>query len=345
MTALRQRWRQLTVGASVALLVGSAIAVLWPARPGTSRPSTSSDAGTSVSGCAESQLQPPALLPSANATYVVLEAMGAVLLQLDGKQVFSPREAPKRFGAGEHTVSLLTASGQPIQSLRVRLEPFQPALFVAEADGPIADTTLVWLGAQCLSCEMGEQELDLDAVGKPVTSVSEAAKLQQRGEWEKVPAALRGIPAEGRRGVAYARLTIAALNAAGARAEAQSRFKQLAVGRGPMVNALLEAFEKLESSERKRESEVLLERWNLLTERFSRLTSAASGDANAAIASASERMSGLSQGFADALKRKDVVAQEEMVRTGEETVRVFLKAARAAHPDDCEFQQRLAQAF
>lgn len=105
------------------------------------------------------------------------------------------------------------------------------------------------------------------------------------------------------------------------------------------------AQEKLELQEKKRAHGLLTTRWNALTERYSRVLQVVGREAPGAVASANERFEALSKGFANATTAGDVVGQDQSIRTAEETLKVFVHAARRARPDDCEFQKRLTNSF
>lgn len=116
-------------------------------------------------------------------------------------------------------------------------------------------------------------------------------------------------------------------------------------GREAPVFIAAAAQEKLELHERTRAHDVLTRRWNALTERYSRVLQAVGREAPGAVASANQRFEELSQGFAAASTKRDPVAQDQSIRTAEETLRVFVHAARLARPTDCEFQKRLTDGF
>src|SRR5581483_4386780 len=94
-----------------------------------------------------------------------------------------------------------------------------------------------------------------------------------------------------------------------------------------------------------RQRSVLLERWNLLTDRYFRVLGALGHDATDAVDSAHYRFESLSKGVEAAHLKQDALSLDESVRAGEETLAVLIKAARSAHPTDCDFQQRLTRAF
>ena len=116
-------------------------------------------------------------------------------------------------------------------------------------------------------------------------------------------------------------------------------------GRDSPVFIASSAQEKLELHERTRAHDVLTRRWNALTERYSRVLQAVGREAPGSVASANQRLEELSQGFAQACNVKDPIAQDQSIRTAEETLRVFVHAARLARPGDCEFQKRLTDGF
>lgn len=116
-------------------------------------------------------------------------------------------------------------------------------------------------------------------------------------------------------------------------------------GRESPIFIAASAQEKRELHERTRAHDVLTRRWNTLTERYSRVLQAVGREAPGAVASANQRFEELSQGFAQACNVKDPIAQDQSIRTAEETLRVFVHAARLARPTDCEFQKRLTDGF
>ncbi len=105
------------------------------------------------------------------------------------------------------------------------------------------------------------------------------------------------------------------------------------------------AQEKLELQEKKRAHGLLTARWNALTERYSRVLQVVGREAPGAVASANQRFEELSKGFASATTSGDVVGQDQSIRTAEETLKVFVHAARRARPGDCDFQKRLTNSF
>ena len=314
--------RRAVVVFSVLLLVGAAVVALQPTR-GSRVVSTRADAGWCVDGDAV----PEPLLPLAAQTPVIVEAHGAQVM-IDGER------APSRVKPGEHAVTLVGGDAGVLQAIRVRVEAFRPAVFAVEGE-PVA---LVWLGAACVSCVISVQKLDLSPVRAPAVSVEAVAALMRAGKWAEVPDALRAVRPDATNQPAWQRLAAAALWASNDDLRAREMLKK---AKWPAMAR----FEALEKSEREREERVLTDRWNLLTERFSRLTKVAGMDANAPVAAASARMAELSQGFSLAVELHDAISEDETVRTGEQTVLVFLKAARAARPGDCGFQQRLSKAL
>ena len=112
---------------------------------------------------------------------------------------------------------------------------------------------------------------------------------------------------------------------------------------GPFIAAA--AQEKLELQERKRARTVLTQRWNMLTERYSRVLQVVGRQAPGPVATANQRFEELSLGFRRAAAASDAVAQDQSIRAAEETLKVFVHAARLARPDDCGFQKRLTAAF
>jgi hypothetical protein len=105
------------------------------------------------------------------------------------------------------------------------------------------------------------------------------------------------------------------------------------------------AQERLEAQEQRRRKAVLIQRWNLLTERYGRVVAVVGREAAGPLAAANQRFEELSQGFKEAHQKEDADAALETLRAGEETLRVFVNAARHARPDDCEFQRRVTQSF
>lgn len=116
-------------------------------------------------------------------------------------------------------------------------------------------------------------------------------------------------------------------------------------GRDSPVFVAAAAQEKLERDERSRADGVLTGRWNTLTERYARVLQVVGREAPGAVASANHRFEQLSQGFRSAASAHDPAGQDQSIRAAEQTLRVFVHAARLARPDDCEFQKRLTNAF
>jgi hypothetical protein len=111
------------------------------------------------------------------------------------------------------------------------------------------------------------------------------------------------------------------------------------------LRSLSEAQQTLQRSESQRQCAVLMQRWNLLTDRYFRVLGALGQDATDAVDSAQFRFESLSKGVLTAHQREDAISLEESVRAGEETLSVLIRAARSAHPADCDFQQRLTKSF
>ena len=111
------------------------------------------------------------------------------------------------------------------------------------------------------------------------------------------------------------------------------------------LRSLSEAQQGLQRAETQRQCAVLMQRWNLLTDRYFRVLAALGHDATDAVDSAQFRFESLSKGITTAHQQQDALTLEESVRAGEETLSVLIRAARSAHPTDCDFQQRLTKSF
>ncbi|MBK7863546.1 MAG: hypothetical protein IPJ65_34070 [Archangiaceae bacterium] len=116
-------------------------------------------------------------------------------------------------------------------------------------------------------------------------------------------------------------------------------------GKSSALFAASAAQERLAHKEKARASKLLLERWNRLTERYSRVLGVVGREAPGAVASANSRFEQLSDGFGRATQEGDLPAADQSIRTAEETLKVFVRAARQARPGDCDYQQRLTRAF
>jgi hypothetical protein len=105
------------------------------------------------------------------------------------------------------------------------------------------------------------------------------------------------------------------------------------------------AQEKLTLLAQSRARHVLTDRWNLLTERYARLLQAVGREAPGPASSAQQRFEQLSDGFKKANQDNEPATQDQMIRTAEETLKVFVHAARLARPHDCDFQKRLTDSL
>jgi len=287
---------------------------------------SSADAGS----CAELVLAP--VMPEREEATAQLIAAPTLRVLIDHAAV----TGTARLASGAHLVEVQTTDGQPRTAVTLKFDAWRPALLLAD-DLPKAGATLLFLGATCESCAPSTAPVVLTPRAGTRGSSTAAAEALRRGDWAAAVTELRGLDKKSRSAPGYALLASAVLTAAGDERQARAVL-------GPMTTAPegVRDFLVVESSMNRRGQEQLLSRWNLLTERFSRLTLAAGAQANAPVAAASARFAELSKGFNEALKVADLPAQAAVVRTGDETLRVFLKAVRASRPGDCGFQAQLA---
>lgn len=191
--------------------------------------------------------------------------------------------------------------------------------------------------------------------GRPVTSVVDDPQSFPVGE--HVLSAACGAQAAREQTIELVAFTPAAVHAScetlttfgagcdGCPPLAAARKAAAKAGRQSGVFAAAATQEKLELAARTRAAGVLVNRWNALTERYSRVLQVVGREAPGAVASANQRFEELSGGFKKATNDKDPLGQDASIRAAEETLRVFVRAARLARPGDCEYQKRLTDSF
>lgn len=275
---------------------------------------------------------------------VVLWAAGDVRLVFDGKPAYSSPEAPTRFAPGEHELRAVNGSGQQLK-VRVRLDPFTPAVFHLENDERVG-LTLVQAGSVCLSCEnaLSPVSLNFALPSKPArTQLVEAAAAVRNNDWRKAAEALRHIAAQERKSTAFQRLAATTLWLSGQPSLSEPALAQLAASGKGDWQMLWKNHVKLVTAETARQNQVLNKRWNALTEKFNNLRAAFVTDAQAAEGQANSRLMELYQTFNKAQTTKDIPTQEQVLQSAHEVLGVYVRALRATRPGECSFQARVTQ--
>ncbi len=303
--------------------------------PKPSTPTAALDAGVA---CPPIAVKPPRPLAGAEGPPLLLWATGEVRLFVDGQAAFSPPESPRFFPAGEHTLKV-EAPGRPPLETRFRLSPFTPALFHAEVRDDVL--TLVRLGSVCTSCTPPVIPPELTFARSKATAMvlfEDAAAALQRDDWASAAAKLKGVRPADRSHPLFLRLAAAVYASAAMPDEGRRALRGISAKQSPELPALLAALERLEASERKREQDVVMARWNATTERFGRLVSHFESELPGATAAGAARLAELSRAFESAMRARDVVEQDITLRAAEAALEQLVAQLRSSRPDDCAFQ-------
>jgi hypothetical protein len=315
-----------------------------PAAPAAARTAAAADVA-----CPGAPPLPPlgGLPPGAESPPVLLWAVGGVRLSLDGAAAFSPPEAPRRFPPGEHALRLEAAGQEPL-TLRLRFEPWAPALLHAQVD-PGVGLTLVRLDAPCASCPAPVRRVESVAhvpTDAPADSLlSTAAAALRRGAWPEALTALEGVPPRARTAAPFLRLASVVYADARAPAAARRTLAAIPARQSPDLPALLVRLDALRREEAARHARLQLERWNLATERFSTLVERFEPQVPHAVGEAGRRLEALTRAFERAHTAGDAVGTEEALQAAEQALSTLVTRLRSARPGDCALQVELAKAL
>lgn len=335
-----QRWR-LAAGLTVLVLVALLALVFArkaprqeptdPAPPTARTRPTAMEAGD----CGIPPLTSVRALPDAEGPPVLLWATGDVRLYVDDKAAFSSPEAPRHLAVGEHAVRV-EAKGHPPYEIRVRIEPWTPALLHAELD-PQAGLTLARLEALCVACPHALEPHARIATRDRTSAapLAEAAEALRRNNWLQAMTFLEQVPRAERGSRAFQRLASTVYADTNAPVAADRALR--AIGDADL-RALLVARHQLSAAEQGRRHDVQLARWNRTTERFSALVESFGKELPQAVGSASERLEALSPIFEQAHAAKELLDAEEALQAAEAELLTLINRLRAARPGDCVFQ-------
>ncbi len=319
-------WWRLALVASLVILL--AVGGLWWLR---------AHAPHGSAGCGplkdDLSLPPASLLE----TPVFVGAEAAVELSFDG--VAAGQQKAVDLAPGRHALRVQAPGLAPL-GFDFRLDAFHPALFEARALGK--HLSLVFLGAECVSCPKGNgpELLPEEAAGAPYQALEErAAVALERGDWPTAAAALRQVQPGERRSEAFQRLAQPVLQASGAHAEARGAAAALSG-----LSELLKTWDDSVKSEAQREHDYFTRRWNALTEVYSRLLGL-NAELPDAFARADAQLPGLSAAYRKANEEKSAAGERESVERAEAVVRDLVRALRQARPYDCELQAKVTAAL
>jgi len=338
-----RRWRTAAVLAACALfalLLAFVRAGRTPApapASNTTLPATSETAEP----CGIPQLDSVRAIPEAEGPPVLLWAAGDVRLYLDGKAAFSPPEQPRHFAVGEHTLRI-EAEGHDPYELRVRFEPWTPALLHAELD-PEGGLTLARLEAPCVSCPPPQQPYTAIPRRSPPTAGSPltlAASSLRANAWPEALDLLAQVPDAKRTSRLFRRLESVVYADSHSSAAVHRALSDID---DRDLRALLSVHRALVDAERTRRHAIQLARWNRTTERFSALMEGFGEKLPQAMARASERLAALSPVFEQAHAAKEALDAEEALQAAEAELLTLTHQLRATRPRDCVFQAEVVR--
>lgn len=340
----RRQWWVLLLAAAVALIAAATVLLKTP--KGLKHSASVVRHVDAGAPCSDEGLVPTFALSRDDSVPVVLWAAGDVRLFFDGHPTFSSPEEPKSFSAGEHELRAVTASGTSLK-LKIRLDPFTPAVFHLEND-PYIGLSFVQAGSICLSCAnaLAPVSLAFSPPARPAApACEEAARAIRLGDWQTAAKALRHVGPRERQSGTYQRLAATTLWLSGQPSLSEAVLAKLAERSSGDWASLWKSLLKQREQENARQGQVLNKQWNKLTDKFNSLREVFVQDALAAEAAANGRFIELYKGFKEAQTAGDIPVQEQVLRSAQEVLAAYVKALRASRPGECDFQARVTQAL
>ncbi len=321
--------RYLAVGMLVSLVLGTVLALRHRAN------STMAVVSSAPGGrCQSTSASTIPLLNELTAAPLVLVKNPSIQLSVDGL----PPGAT--LAPGRHQLQA-TAPNVIASLFDIEIEPFMPVLL--EARVSFGTVTVMMMGARCVSCIVATTDIELEYRPEVPLNFQDIAKAISTGDWVRAAQAMRGIEPAARQKPEIIRLFAIVYAFSGRPSAAREHLNRLPLNE-PLRSALANR-DSLESLIPSQRLEAAMARWNITVERFARLTERFVNDAPETLTALTHTFDSLTTRLNRGLKQHDPKACEATIEIGVQHLNKTVSGLRALHPEDCEWQQRVTDAF